>query len=137
MAPHWISGRSNGAGPAGRVACLLAILLTIASPLRGVACSLIECSSTGSESKGQCRAMVMPGTSATSCAAPTPTCCQQDQPLTRTVQREVNLRAHRATLAITAPENPSVIVTQIQTANTSLSSVSPPDRHTLFCTLLI
>src|SRR5215472_3900123 len=134
MTTHSTSGRGSGIKRAYRVACLFAILLTITAPLHAIACPMPECSPANSKANGQCHAMEMPKQSASSCAAPASSCCQQDQTLAQTVQRGFGSQAPDITLGTSVPENPDVVAKGFQAAVSPHADSSPPDRQSLFCT---
>jgi hypothetical protein len=132
-----MSEQRTGIVPRYTVAWLLAVLLTITSPLHAVVCSMSECSTADSRAKVQCHAMEMAKQPGPSCAAPTLPCCERDQTPNGTVQPDVGLQSPDGTLTSTDPENPSPITIEIQTAISPQSDGPPPDRQSLFCTLLI
>lgn len=75
--------------------------------------------------------------SAPSCAS-SASCCHEGQtPPAPAVQRDVRSEAPDVILAQSAPEIPAVVAPQFETAVVLPASGSPPDRQSLFCTLLI
>src|SRR5215471_1795097 len=104
MASQPTSGQSSGTKPTYKVACLLVIVLTVTWPLHAVACPMSACSSANSESNIQCHAMEMPKQSTSSCAVSS--CCQQDQMLAQTVQRDVGPQVLERTVAASLAEDP-------------------------------
>jgi len=126
----------SGPKPGYKVLCLLLILLVISSPLHAIACPLSECSTAKSESKTQCHMTEMPQ-SRSSCAAPVASCCHEGQTPAQTGQRDIRSEATDIILAEKAPESAALMAQAFQTAVLAQAGGSPPDRQSLFCTLLI
>ena len=122
---------------ADKIACLLVILLAIASPLHANICLMPECSSLGSDHNAPCQGMKAPMQAGSFYGACVPPCCQQDQAPAQTVQRNVGPQTPTANLVASPPGNTGVFIKGIRGSVSPRAVESPPDLQLLFCILLI